>query len=222
MTPARMIAVFISLVSVFGIVSVILYSKRQTKIADSPITESPRGWRWGVAAAGIGQIVLLLLLREGAAWLNSPPGEALPAEHPVNYQLGDQMQLIGFDLSTTEASPGGQLEIVLYWYAPQPPDFRYSSFIHISTGGPPLAQLDKARVADADLTAWTGMGYLLDQYIIPLPENMPSGEYQILVGVYTCETRPPDDCGNGDRLQVTDSEGIIVGDTVPLATLTVR
>jgi hypothetical protein len=51
---------------------------------------------------------------------------------------------------------------------------------------------------------------------------MPPGDYQIFVGLYTCDTLPAGECGNGDRLPVTDADGQSIGDALPLQTITVR
>ncbi|NWF68811.1 MAG: glycosyltransferase family 39 protein [Chloroflexi bacterium] len=223
-TPVRDVANTLSLLSVAAMIAVVLVLERRAPVVRQIETPSePLLPQWGALAAGIAQCALLLLFyREGSAWLNSPPGQALPARYPAAFQLGDQMRLLGYDLSSSDVYPGAQIEIVLYWYAPQPPAYTYASFVHISGGGPPLAQLDKPRLADRPASGWTRDGYLLDRYIITLPENMPPGEYQILVGVYTCEMRPAGECGNGDRLIVLDAQGRALGDSVPLATLRVR
>jgi hypothetical protein len=221
-TPVRDVSTGISVVAVIAMIGLGFYwSRKQRAIQPVTLEESVNDWAF-VAAGVIQWVIVALFLREGVAWLNSPLGQAHVAEQQVQIQLGDQMQLVGYDLSATAVRAGDQLEIVLYWYAPEPPTYNYSSFIHISTGGPPLAQLDKARVADRPASAWTSDGYLLDSYLVSLPETMAAGEYQILVGVYTCETRPAGECGNGDRLQVIDAKGEATADSILLGTLTVR
>jgi hypothetical protein len=221
-TPVRDVATGISVVAVIAMIGFSLYwVGKQKKLQTELSEESFNGWAF--VAAGVIQVVIVaFFLREGVAWQDSPLGQAVVAQHQDQVQLGDQMSLVGYDVSTTEVRAGDQIEIVLYWYAPNPPTYNYSSFIHISTGGPPLAQLDKARVADRPAAAWTADGYLVDRYLVTLPETMPTGEYQILVGVYTCESRPAGECGNGDRLQVIGTDGEPTADSVLLGTLTVR
>jgi hypothetical protein len=172
----------------------------------------------GVIALGL----TVILMREGVMWWHSPPGTALPAQEQLHYNLGETLHLIGSDLSARELRPGETLELALYWYASEPVPYQYQTFVHITSGGPPLAQADRINPAGRPTTTWTADGYVRDDYQIALPETMPPGEYQLLVGLYTCETLPPGDCGNGDRLPVRDADGNDLGDAVPLGTILVR
>jgi hypothetical protein len=47
--------------------------------------------------------------------------------------------------------------------------------------------------------------------LLVLPTNVPDGDYQVVVGLYSVES--------GERLSALDSEGNLIGDTVPLAVL---
>ncbi len=161
-------------------------------------------------------------LRPGIAWLESPPGQALPAQRAAGHWLGESVRLLGYDLNATAVRPGGRLRLRLYWYAAAPVPYGYASFVHLSGGGPPLAQADKYNPAGVPTLTWTPDGYIQDDYTLELPPDLPPGTYRLLVGLYTCDTRPPGDCGSGDRAPVTDAEGAPVGDAVPLALVEVR
>ena len=65
-------------------------------------------------------------------------------------------------------------------------------------------------------------GYILDSYTLQLPADLPAGDYQLTVGLYTCELMPPGECGNGYRPTVRDESGAIVGDSIPLATIRIE
>jgi hypothetical protein len=164
----------------------------------------------------------VLFMREGSAWVNSPPGQVLVAQNPVVYDLGDRLQVLGYDLNRTTFRPGDRLELTVYWYARQPVEYGYATFVHITTGGPPAAQADQQNPAGRPTLEWTPEGYIRDPYVIELPPDLAPGTYQVVVGLYTCDTRPPGACGNGDRLPVTDADGQPLGDVVPLATITVN
>ncbi len=180
-------------------------------------------YRYAILAGGVVAVALMaLLLQEGRAWVESPPGTALAAQQPVRYDLGERVRVIGYDLNGQRFSAGDRLEMAVYWYSDQPTEHGYRSFVHISTGGPPLAQADKLNPAGRPTKNWNSSGYIYDPYVITLPADMPPGEYQIYIGLYTCDTLPPGACGNGERLPVTDEEGRSLGDAVPLATITVR
>jgi hypothetical protein len=178
---------------------------------------------YALLLAAVVQLALMLLfMREGIAWVHSPPGQALPAQHQRDYLFGDYFQLLGYDLNASSFRPGDRLELHVYWYAPEPVPYGYASFVHISTGGPPLAQADKLNPAGRPTKTWTADGYLRDDYVIILPADLPPGEYSLIVGLYTCDTLPAGQCGNGDRALVTDSEGNPVGDSLVLQTIQIR
>jgi hypothetical protein len=164
---------------------------------------------------------LLVYLREGGAWVKSPPGQAVLAQNQVMYNLGDPMQLIGYDVSGKVFRPGDRLEVVIYWYAREQPEVGYSSFVHVSDGVSLSAQADKLNPAGLPTQTWTPAGHIRDEYLIDLPATMAPGEYQLLVGLWTCEAVPEGECGSG-RLPVTNADGQPVGDAVPLGTITVR
>ena len=51
------------------------------------------------------------------------------------------------------------------------------------------------------------IGEARDDYDIFLPTDIPPGDYNLLVGLYTCETLPEGDCGNGDTSLHRDPAG---------------
>lgn len=199
-----------------------VYIGRRNRLRSDRITaELPPVHRGAVIAAGLIQLALVLIfMREGLAWVNSPPGTALVAQNQVVYYLGDQIQLLGYDLNARTFRPGDRLELTLYWYAQEPVDYGYAAFVHVASGGPPLAQADKQNPAGRPTLEWTPEGYIRDPYHIDL--NVPPGDYQLTAGLYTCDTRPPDACGNGDRPPVTDAAGQPLGDAIPLGTIRVH
>ncbi len=225
-TPARNLGNMISVLSVIGVAGAgIILARRGIQLPVPETVELPRAQRNGLIAGGVLALVLaVILLRPGIAYLDSPPGEAHPAQYPAEFYLGDEFAVIGYDLNGREFRPGDTLELNVYWYPRAESEYSYHSFVHVSTGGPPQAQADKLHPGGRKITEWwmPGEGYIFDEYRITLPETMPPGEYNLTVGLYTCESRPAGECGNGDRPPVTDTDGNPLGDTVPLGTVTVR
>jgi hypothetical protein len=213
----------VTVVAVIVLIGAFVYvARRGRSPVPIPALLQP-AYQFGIVAGGVIQLVLVVvLMREGVMWVNSPPGQALLAQHQITYHLGDQIQLLGYDINGETFRPGDHVELNLYWYAREPIDYGYASFVHISSGGPPLAQEDKINPAGRPTLAWSSDGHYYDPYVIALPEDMPPGEYQVMVGLYTCDTRPAGECGNGDRPPVTDAENQPLGDAVPLTTITVR
>ena len=231
-TPARDAGNAISLVSVVALITIVVgiqrfEPQRRGERRDQRERlfnfESSKSLLIGLAFGTFIALVFLIgYMREGGAWVESPVGEAVLAQHKLDYRLGEQIRLIGYDVNGEAFRAGDRVELKVYWYTIAPIPYGYSSFVHISTGGPPLAQADKLNPADIPTKIWPSTGYLHDDYVIDLPADMPAGEYQLLIGLYTCETKPAGDCGNGDRLNVTDANGQAAGDAVRLTTIQVR
>jgi len=202
---------------------------RAPRLADAPLP-------WDGIDAGLATalpLLALLLLIPGTAWLNTPYGES-PAQwrQPLTLRAPaaaprpqDEIRFLGYDLDQRSYGPGETLYLTLYWLPLLPPaeySADYSSFVHVARPGtPPIAQADKLHVADRKISEWwTPTGYLVDRYAIPLPADA-RGDFELSVGLYTCAFRPPGECGNGDRPQVS-ADGVLIGDSVPLGTISIR
>jgi len=225
-TPARDLAAWVSLLSILlSVGAAALLRRRRTM---------PRPY-WHIASlarastvgpllgGGIALLCVLVFFQEGLAWHNSPPGEALPAQFRTRFTLDDSLQVLGYDLSADALRPGDHLRLRVYWYALEEIDVNFSSFLHLSTGGPPQAQVDKLHPAGRAISEWWGPeGYIVDTYDLRLPAQLSAGEYQLIIGLYTCELMPADDCGNGYRPRVRDETGAVIGDSVPLTSIRVE
>ncbi|NWF70316.1 MAG: hypothetical protein HXY40_14615 [Chloroflexi bacterium] len=223
-TPARGLGGWLTLLAAGALVALARRVRRVTRALPEKWQDARENLWWAGAAAGALMLALaFFLLREGGAWVQSPPGTALPAQNRVDYRLGENTYLIGYDLNATSFRPGARVELVLYWYGAQPAPYKYQPFVHIGVPGvPPLAQAPgKDHPGGRPMTEWTPAGYIRDEHIIFLPETMPPGRYQIIIGLYTCETRPAGACGNGERPPVYAADGAPLGDALPLATISV-
>ncbi|MDE2819275.1 MAG: 6-pyruvoyl-tetrahydropterin synthase-related protein [Chloroflexota bacterium] len=224
-TPARDLAAWASLLSILLSVGAAALLRRRTAMPRPYWNIAPLSRPATVGAllgGGIALLCVLVFFQEGLAWHNSPPGEALPAQFRTRFTLDDSLQVLGYDLSADVLRPGDHLRLRVYWYALEEIDVNFSSFLHLSTGGPPQAQVDKLHPAGRAISEWWGPdGYIVDTYDLRLPEQLSVGEYQLIVGLYTCELMPADDCGNGYRPRVTDETGDDVGDSVPLTSIRV-
>jgi hypothetical protein len=231
-TPARDLGIGLTIASFIGVVALAVIISRagfftaQAQLAKTQPVVSllpERGTIFALSAAFFLSLILALIyLRKDVGWVESPPGQALLAQHQIVYHLGENIDLLGYDLNGDRFAPGDQVELRVYWYAHSPIPYGYASFVHISTGGPPLAQADKQNPAGRPTKAWSSDGYIRDDYRIQLPPDMPAGEYTIYIGLYTCDTLPAGECGNGERLLVTDAANQSVGDALPLQTIIVR
>lgn len=225
-TPARDLGRVVSLASLVLVIAAVIIIRRLDNL--NPLYRSiPRLSSQAFIGILIGGMIALfsvfILFRDGIAWIDSPAGEARPAQIKETFTLDDSFKVLGYDVNGQTFRAGDRLIVQVYWYALEETDINFSSFLHVSTGGPPVAQIDKLHPAGRAISEWwSPAGYILDTYDLYLPETIPAGEYQLYIGLYTCELMPTDDCGNGYRPTIMDDEGNSVGDTVPLGTILVE
>jgi 4-amino-4-deoxy-L-arabinose transferase-like glycosyltransferase len=149
---------------------------------------------------------------------HSTPSRALPAPPdayvPSGHTLGDKVQLLGYRLDASDARPGGDVRAVYYWKALEPMETVYQVFNHVYDGTM-WGQQDGTPGCDILPTVlWEPGQIVRDEYTIRLDPAMLQGEVPLLVGMYDLDT--------GDRLQVLDADGVLVGDAIPLATVRVE
>ncbi len=124
-------------------------------------------------------------------------------ESPLALSLG-QGTLIGYSLDG-QAHTGLTLIVLLYWqHAPAP---TYHAFVHLigpakPDGSPLWTQFDHPPTAPGR-----------DVYPLDLT-NVPSGTYSIEIGLY--------DPNTGQRVQISDGTGKLVGDSTILSPITVQ
>jgi hypothetical protein len=129
--------------------------------------------------------------------------------------LGDDIRFIGYDVEAT-ARAGDTLLLTLYWEAREDIPEDYTVFTHLLDGSSKIWGQHDGQPAEGFLptTSWiTGMP-VRDPHRLPLPADMPLGEYQIEVGLYLAAT--------GERLPVTDEQGTALGDRILLESIRVE
>lgn len=120
-----------------------------------------------------------------------PPSMA----HEVGIPLGDQAELLGYDLDPSD----GQLRVTLYWRATAEMESSYTVFVHLlGPEGGVVAQHDGIPAGGGYPTPlWMEGEVVADPHILDLPAGLPPGSYTLEVGMYIQET--------GERLPVPDS-----------------
>jgi hypothetical protein len=127
--------------------------------------------------------------------------ETLAAMRALDYQFSSEIELIGYELETPTVRPGQALTLTLYWSALSPPSRDYTVFTHIQdSAGQTAVGWDNMPCLDRCPTTGWRVGRLVDDiHVIPLPAELPAGEYAVALGVYTLET--------GERLAVRGPKG---------------
>jgi hypothetical protein len=143
---------------------------------------------------------------------------ALPSPaYPLTVNLGEEVTLLGYDLESEEAKPGGELHLVLYWQARREMSTSYTVFTHLlNEGGQIWGQKDNPpQGGKYPTTGWMEGEVVRDEYEIPISPDAPSGSYLLEVGMYQAET--------GARLPAFDEKGNrLEGNTVILATIQIE
>jgi hypothetical protein len=142
-------------------------------------------------------------------WLT--PGQATPAgyhgRHPIGLTLADadgegKVRLLGYDLDSAAAFPGGRVVVTLYWQALVPFDRNYQSFVHLFDGRM-LAQHDSAPECGFNpTTGWEPGQIIRDPHVIELPAELPEGPVPVFAGMYDLLTF--------DRLVLRELDGDLV------------
>lgn len=127
-----------------------------------------------------------------------PTDYAIP--HPLYYELGNRMALVGYGIDEQMLS-AGYVRLTLYWQALTGMEKDYSIFAHIvDEQGQIVAQDDsQPRQGHYPTSFWREGEIVEDKHSFPLPAKLGPGNYTVLTGVYLLETM--------QRLPVVDADG---------------
>ncbi|HMN31289.1 MAG TPA: hypothetical protein PKE45_24270, partial [Caldilineaceae bacterium] len=145
--------------------------------------------RWEVALLHVGE----------------PPALAAPLDPP--WRFGDAFLLRGAVLPAV-AQPGTNLPLHLDWASIKNSGRDYTTFVHVvNRDGVTVTQQDEPPLAGfAPTRLWSPTLQLSEDRQIPLPADLPPGEYTVRLGLYTLEA---------GRLPVSHADQP-AGDFVPL------
>lgn len=102
----------------------------------------------------------------------------------VEVNLGDQVSLRGWNISSPTLRPGDTLTVTLYWQASVPVDERYVFFVHLLSPDGSLSAQDDTPLVDRLLPFWPVDAVYGHSVVLRLPETLIPGEYRLLTGVY--------------------------------------
>lgn len=131
---------------------------------------------------------------------------------PSTWQLGDNFALTSTALPE-QLQPGAALAFTLSWESLSRTSTDYTVFVHVvNRDGVNVAQQDQPPLAGfAPTRLWEPGLHYRDEYHLPLPAELPPGEYRVQIGLYTLD---------GGRLPVLQNEAVI-GDFATLGAFTV-
>ena len=135
--------------------------------------------------------------------------------YPQVAQLGEGIQLLGYDLPEKQVRAGEVLHLTLYWQAVTESDVSYTVFTHLLDGNSRIwGQKDSLPDGGTlPTTSWMVGEVITDSYEITVNPDTPAGEYLLEVGMYQATT--------GQRLPICDQAGTALGDRILLDTVVV-
>lgn len=103
---------------------------------------------------------------------------------PLNVNLNDQIILENAELRQETFQPGGVIAVTLRWRALCSIDAHYIVFVHLvaDPGAPAVAQQDVEPFTPT--TGWVTGIEIVDPHQVPIPADLPAGQYQLRVGMY--------------------------------------
>ncbi len=133
-----------------------------------------------------------------------------PMQHSLTANLGDQIELLGYDLDSTRVTSGEMLHLTLYWRALARMETSYTVFTHLLDEASRIqGQQDNPPLEGSyPTTLWAPGEVVVDEYSLVVNADAPTGEHVLEIGLYVAET--------GQRLPVLDEAGQIIGDRILL------
>jgi hypothetical protein len=111
------------------------------------------------------------------------------AQVPLQVDFGEQITLLGYDLTSANARPGDTTTVTLYWKATQPLGRDYSVFVHLVDEQMNIyAQQDSLNPGRYPTHLWQSGEYNRDAHDVEIPPGTPPGEYLLGVGLYDPST----------------------------------
>jgi 4-amino-4-deoxy-L-arabinose transferase-like glycosyltransferase len=120
-------------------------------------------------------------------------------DHPLNVNLAHKVRLLGYDLDTRGARPGGVLVLTLYWQAITKMDTSYHVFTHLESDRIWGQNDGVPRCWRCPTMEWRPGQVVADRRRISLAPQVPVGQHPLVVGMYELES--------GQRLEVIDKVG---------------
>ncbi len=203
-TPARNLASFLSLIS---FAATLLIAWKLPPGRKNIAQHSFQDWGVLIIVFSINLLFVFFLEPFGILRQHSSGQIVEPAQNGIYADFGEQIALLGYDISPN-ARPGETLDFTLYWKAQDELPINYQVFVHLLGPQGLYAQSDKLNPGDFPTKRWPLDKYVRDEHQVMLPADLPSGTYEIAVGVWVQS--------DGWRLPLLDSRGNQIGDRFPV------
>ncbi|MBI5666847.1 MAG: hypothetical protein HZC41_02475 [Chloroflexi bacterium] len=133
-----------------------------------------------------------------------PPPDSLSAPYTIlrrlDVTIGDQLQLVGYDVASDDLIPGQPFFVTLFWKPLRPPHDDYEVFVQLwNDAGESLALWQGKPFNGAyRMPIWRPDEIVPTHHWLTLPPDAPPGRYSLAVGVFDSlrsQTLPASDSG---------------------------
>ncbi len=159
------------------------------------VEPAPPVWFLGILAALL--VVKLAYIDPGTTWLRcvSTPEQVCGAQETVGVSFPAAPSLRGYAVASSTVRPGSELRVDLYWQGEPGLTTAVSSFVHVRnskpaglmnprTGNEIWAQNEHVAPGGLLATEFLAGKLYKDEFRVPLPSDVPPGEYFLEVGWY--------------------------------------
>jgi hypothetical protein len=117
-----------------------------------------------------------------------PTGETVPNE--IRVRLGLSLTLVGYDLGQTPPVAGHDLDLKVYWQTDEslPQDYTVFTQLLDETGTLVTGWDSRPLSGYFPTTQWPPDQIITDLVQLPLPADLPAGQYTLITGLYILET----------------------------------
>jgi 4-amino-4-deoxy-L-arabinose transferase-like glycosyltransferase len=134
--------------------------------------------------------------------------------NPIQVNLDNQIELIGYALDRRAASPNESIFLTLYWRAKSQMPADYTVFTHVLQPPETIWAQDDKQLQPLS-SSWSIGQVVSDTYELKIKPDAPPGVYEVEVGVY-------DPAKNFERLRVLTDDGRITENYVLLGKVRVK
>ena len=122
-------------------------------------------------------------------------------DEQLDADFGRQLRLVGYAYDVPKAT------LHLVWQASPGTGADYTVFVHLmDAAGSRLVGVDGQ--PPVPTSQWARGEVVLDERVVPIPDDLPPDDYRLVVGLYQPDT--------GERLPVLDGAGVPLGDSLAL------
>jgi hypothetical protein len=127
------------------------------------------------------------------------------------------LNLLAFRLPRNAYRPGETVNLDLYWQAQRFLSENYRAEVYLTNNrdGTRWSATPLRHPGNYPTRRWRTGFYVTDNYQLTLPADIPTGNYQINVRLYTCNP----DCQTGTQVTFFNIDGQLLGSTLTLPTL---